>query len=534
MKKIIVLLISFVFHSCTSDFLDISNPGRLSPTLFPKSMADMEQVTTSMYGQMSQIGLYGKRIFAKGTFCTDHTVDMSWTADANWNQLVTNQITSDNTYIATLWYGHYKMIACANTLLESIGKINQEKFSEADAKRLSQMKGEALFWRAWAHQQLVTLYGEGFPCNGDGEKQGIPLRLEVASTPALLNIPRSSVNEIYKQILTDYNEAEKLLPPSWSDAHDLPRPTSIAVKSYMGQLNLYKGDKDAAKAALKNVIDNSGKELVGFDEYANMFNEKQTKFNRESILEINFRNGNSAANFWNSEGSQYALLAALCFRNKNGDVEAAGWGNIYFHDSNIKRFGSDPRLHLAALEPGTPVTMKGLNTEVMKYKDIEESYQGWSMRKYIPMDAKVGDAPYLANSVGINMFLMRLADVYLMYAEACLGSDDATAREYVNKVRRRAYNLPVDSPSEIDIKSGGEQLRNDLREERFKEFCGEGVQHWIDVCRWKSLEQEIMSWYPNTRVGQPHFDAKDMYYPIPKVELENNPNAKQSDGYEND
>lgn len=265
-----------------------------------------------------------------------------------------------------------------------------------------------------------------------------------------------------------------------------------------------------------------------------MFNEKQTKFTNESILEINLRNGNSSEYWWNSEGSQYALVAALCFENENGTVESAGWGNIFFHDSNIERFGTDPRLHIAALEPGTPVIMKGVNTVVMKYKDIEETYKGWSMKKYIPMNAKVGEAPYTGNSVGINMYLMRLAEVYLMYAEACLNSgEEGDAREYMNKVRRRAYNLPTSGSSEIDIVSNGEQLKNDLQEERFKEFCGEGIQHWIDVCRWKTLDKEILKWYQKTRVGAPHYDAKDLYYPIPRVELENNPNIKQSVGYEN-
>lgn len=69
-------------------------------------------------------------------------------------------------------------------------------------------------------------------------------------------------------------------------------------------------------------------------------------------------------------------------------------------------------MHIAALQPGTPVTMRGVLTEVMKYKDIEDSYQGWSLRKYIPMNACVGDSPYTGNSVGINMFLMRLADCF--------------------------------------------------------------------------------------------------------------------------
>ena len=126
---------------------------------------------------------------------------------------------------------------------------------------------------------------------------------------------------------------------------------------------------------------------------------------------------------------------------------------------------------------------------------------------------------------------MRLADVYLMYAEACQATgDEVNARNYMNLVRRRAYN----GDSSHDITASGEDLRDAIREERFMEFCGEGVQHWQDVCRWKVLDEEISRWYGKTRVGNPHYDAKDLYFPIPKVEMENNPNMTQSIGYENE
>ena len=108
--------------------------------------------------------------------------------------------------------------------------------------------------------------------------------------------------------------------------------------------------------------------------------KNQEKFNRESILEINFRNGDTSGYFWYGEGSQYGLIAALCFQNASGDVEAAGWGNIFFHDANIKRFNGDPRLDIAALRPGTPVIMNGQQTHVLKYKDTEADIQGWSIR----------------------------------------------------------------------------------------------------------------------------------------------------------
>ena len=529
MKKLVILLAAaLTFNSCSDSFLDLSNPSALSPSVYPKSMADMETIVTSVYANMVAVPLYGKRVMAKGTFCVDHTVDMAWTGDANWNQLATNQVTSDNAYIGTLWIGYYKMISCANTVLEQLERIDKEKFTDADLARLSQMKGEALFWRGWAHQQLVAFFGEGYPCNGDGDKKGVPVRLQVASTPDMLNIERSTVAEVYDQILKDYEAAKLLLPAVWEERADYPRPTSVAVASYIGQANLYMGNYDAAKKALKEVIDSSGKELLPFNEYAKMFNEDQEKFNRESILEINFSNGDTSGYFWYGEGSQYGLIAALCFQNASGDVEAAGWGNIFFHDANIKRFNGDPRLDIAALRPGTPVIMNGQQTQVLKYKDTEADIQGWSMRKYNPLKSTVNE---LNLGVGINMYLMRLADVYLMYAEACQATgDEVNARNYMNLVRRRAYN----GDSSHDITASGEALRDAIREERFMEFCGEGVQHWQDVCRWKVLDEEISRWYGKTRVGNPHYDAKDLYFPIPKVEMENNPNMTQSIGYENE
>ena len=56
---------------------------------------------------------------------------------------------------------------------------------------------------------------------------------------------------------------------------------------------------------------------------------------------------------------------------------------------------------------GTPVIMNGQQTQVLKYKDTEADIQGWSMRKYNPLKSTVNE---LNLGVGINMYLMRLAD----------------------------------------------------------------------------------------------------------------------------
>lgn len=533
MKKIIFSLMAACtvsFSSCSDSFLELSNPSALSPEYFPKTIEDMELIVNALYAQPNSMHMYGFYMMGKHSFICDHTVDMAWSADQVWNQQALHEVSADNENILLLWDGLYKTVNAANTVIEEADRFKGESTPEVTA-RLSQIRGEGLFWRAWAHQHLVQYWGEGFPCNGDGDKLGVPLRTRTATSIDQVNLMRSTVNEVYEQIRKDYVEAESLLPESWSERPNKPRPTKWTCRSFKGQTELYAGNYGDAAKDLKEVIDKSGKRLADYAEYEKMFNDDQPQFNDESILELNFKEGSSSTGWgnWNgAEGSMHIALIALCYTNPEGKPAASSWSNLCFNDANIDRFGSDPRLKIAALEPGTPVVMNGVETVVSKYilDRKNDDYRGWSVRKYNYLKKSAAETQM---TCGVNMYLMRLADVYQMYAEACIkNGDDASAREYLNKVRRRAYNLPVDTPAEIDIKSSGTQLFDDLVEERFKEFCGEGVQHWVDLCRWKRLDKELKDWYPQTLSGTPRYEARDLYYPIPQKELDANASIVQS------
>ena len=536
MKKIVYFLITIIIfcNSCSDSFLELSNPSTLSPAYFPANIGDLELLVTSCYVSVSDFYLYGKRVMGKGALVVDHTLDLAWIQDPHWNEMATNAITVGNDYVQSMWFGYYEVVSQSNMVLFEADRINTDAFSNEDLARLEQIKGEAYFWRGWAYQQLVQFWGEGYPCNGDGSKRGVIVHTARPSSLQAMNIDRSTVDEVYEQVLSDYAEAERRLPDSWSSTANKSRPTKYSVRSFRGQAYLLQGAYESAKSELKGVIDNSGKNLLPFDEYAKMFTEDQTKFNNESIQEINFKNGTSNPEGWGNwaggEGSMYAMLVSMQFINDEGEINNAGWSNLFFHEANIDRFGSDPRLYITAVEPGTKTIVEGEEVTVMKFMDSGDS-RGWPVRKYNPITFSTYSVTV---SVGINMYLMRLADVYLMYAEACQATnDEANAREYANKVRRRAFDLPVDTPSAVDITSSGTQLRDDIREERFLELCGEGVQHWIDVCRWKTLDKEISQWYNKTAVGPPVYAAKSLYFPIPRAELENNPAITQSTGYEN-
>ena len=115
--------------------------------------------------------------------------------------------------------------------------------------------------------------------------------------------------------------------------------------------------------------------------------------------------------------------------------------------------------------------------------------------------------------------------------EACQATgDEVNARNYMNLVRRRAYN----GDSSHDITASGEALRDAIREERFMEFCGEGVQHWQDVCRWKVLMRRLAVGMERHVLVIRIMMRKICISRIPKVEMENNLNMTQSIGYENE
>ena len=130
---------------------------------------------------------------------------------------------------------------------------------------------------------------------------------------------------------------------------------------------------------------------------------------------------------------------------------------------------------------------------------------------------------------------MRLADVYLMYAEVMnkLG-DDTKAIEYSNKVRRRAYGLDSETPNaSVDFTSALSpiQVRDSIREERFRELFAEG-HRWYDMVRWKIVEEEVLKYNEKRKTqGLILYQPKDYYYPIPLFELDTNKKAIPSTDY---
>jgi hypothetical protein len=179
----------------------------------------------------------------------------------------------------------------------------------------------------------------------------------------------------------------------------------------------------------------------------------------------------------------------------------------------------------------------GTQTPIVTYKEIEEDKYGWSFRKYVNLEG----TEYEVNvNNGSNFYILRLADIYLLYAETLINGngDQATALEYINKVKRRAYGYDPNSSSPVDYsslddntKASDPVLANDpLKYERWAELFAEG-HWWFDVRRWKIGPGEA-DYYERTRGGEISFDESiDYAMPIPQEEVETNQAIQQNPGY---
>ena len=268
-----------------------------------------------------------------------------------------------------------------------------------------------------------------------------------------------------------------------------------------------------------------------------------------------------------------------------------GWGNNYIHDGNIRRFGytgnpsprrtfnpgydfdlprsldnfpyafaspnehyrqecldlkhnknvCDPRLLICTGQPLID-ELKDDNGRITYYDKSGElnnhpEVLGFAHRKYTNIQGTEAKINY---SSAANIYMARLADMYLLYAEVLKDSDPATALEYINKVHRRAYGYSPDTPCPYDYTAltgrtktvdPQDHLANDvLKYERWAELFAEG-DWWFSIRRWK-IGQEEVHYYQTTRVGEIQFIG-DAYYvqPVPKIELERNINLQQSEGY---
>lgn len=191
----------------------------------------IEGQVRAIYASIKNAGMFGGRyqIFNDirgGDFQNDRTNVV--TGFDVWNYTPSNSSTNS---VQNHWSRAYYVINLANVFLDGMAVSGTSVVSDAISKNY---QAEARLLRALSYYSLLQFYARPFT-DGNGSKPGVPLRLKGNTGSGDYNLARSTVAQVYAQILDDLNYAEQNLPTTNATATlnttRAHRNTAIAIKT---------------------------------------------------------------------------------------------------------------------------------------------------------------------------------------------------------------------------------------------------------------------------------------------------------------
>jgi starch-binding outer membrane protein, SusD/RagB family len=489
-KLLILILPVIILASCSKEFLDQTNPNKLSSESFWKTEADLNAAVATTYAPMVDYegGMYGTVAFSEDLgFRTDQF--FYYLSDAS-VEIFTND--ANCTYTAALWKQDYKGIFYANQVIKYGGDM--------DLSVKDKYVAEAKFMRGLYYLSLVNEWGS------------VPIFNKLPTNTTDYYQPRSSIDSVWMQVVNDFTDAAADLPATRPIATEAGRATKGAALAYLGRAYLYQEKYDKAREVLQSIVDNAEYGYTLLDSFVYLF-DGQHENNAESIFEIQY-----ATVAGNSEHT--TMLGTF-----SAPGEVGGW--YAFREINpavLDTFllektaegKTDPRAitSLAWDYPGCIFYTRQFNTFFDINRLYVKKHSHWWLSEELPSET----------GSELNFIAMRYADVLLMLAEAYTMQDNsniAEAAKYVQLIRTRAKLADKTSAMQA---YNQEQMMTEIRHQRQVELFMEGT-HFFDLRRWGLLEKAIMN-SPNK--FKDNYSEKFNYYPIPQEELDMNPQMTQN------
>lgn len=492
MKKLNkILTFSFLlvlFVSC-NQYLDTELEGEYTSSTFYKTKDHAIQAINATY-QIASFNSTNNNIWVFGDVASDDTVKGGNDGDQSDIGFVNDfNVNNDNGTIEALWKHYYEGISRANNVIYYVPNI------EMDANLKAQIIGEAKFLRAYYYFHLTNIFGK------------IPLKTEPAFSTDALNVPRSTVEQIYLQLEKDLSEAATVLPISYS-ATEVGRATKGSALGLLAKVYLFQ-EKWSLALDAANQIGNLGYSLSAIYRY-NF--DGLHKNNVESVFEI--QHLASQVPSLGSYLNQYFSPSGL-----NGYFFNAPTENFVTEFETVVGQVVDPRLDYTVGREGN------------KWVDGQDFLPEWS-----PATGFLGkkhSQPVTDSPIGdgdLNYTFMRYSEILLIKAEALneLGRG-AEALIPLNKIRKRSREsylydskligygaIPANLLPDV-TNSTTTFLRDAIRHERRVEL-GLEFHRYYDLMRYgkQYAEQALQNTgfnYENNR-----------YFPIPQSEIDTNTN----------
>lgn len=522
MKKLkiyFILCFSFLITTqCSNE--DIIEPvyGTQENSTFYKTDAQISEALTGTYLQLRHTWEeYAKNHY----FIGDISTDDAWKggnseADIpdleNLQQFVVNPT---NSIASTRWTILYGVIARANEV------IAYAPDAEGDKDLIARYINEAKFLRAFAYYNLVTVFA------------GVPIVLKPITPEESVEIPRSTSDEVFKQIIIDLTAATELPAKSGYGEENQYRVTRGLAYTMMGKSYMFQNDFQKAEESFAKVIQ-SGEYSLLPDYGANWRIENS----QESVFEINNQM---------SDDREIALGTNVPhFFTTRITIGYQGYGIHLPTQDLLSEFApDDPRITYTFTRTGDRFVNDSPDTGD---QDNSLSPADLGDRKILVPQYLRGE--YYPWILSYNIRMIRYSDVLLLYAEALNeNGKSGEALTHLNQVRERArLTPPVDPqrskqvyfpPTNIDSTlpditvTNQDELRKAIWHERRVEL---GMEGWRreDLSRQKRFGEVMRAFADkyNTTKGANFQDNRDYLLPIPQNEIDfSNGTITQNPGF---
>lgn len=471
-KYFLLTAVTLSLGACKDEFLEYVPLDQATVDGWYRNDREIRQSTASLYGR-PWFGYNDQFSWLAGDLMAGD-MHHNWDQEGQFFYLSYNE---NNNYIGNGWQGLYDVISYANLIIDDMPVI-AGRYGVSEST-INAGLGEARFMRGMAYFLLTEYWAEA------------PIIEKPAAKIATgdLRLPKNTTSSLYEFVKRDFEFAAQNLPTT----DEAGRVTSWAAKGMLAKLHLTLAQRSVGGASFgssadfttaanyaADVINNSG--LVLYSNYEDMF-KIANEHNPEILFALQWINGGYG--YGNSRQARYARSSRL-----TGDSQAWGGGKcmtVSFLNTMQENAGSaiDQRRRGIYMQTGDVYNYIATEDGGYVYDIISRDAQDNqiegatptlnSLKKYVVGSA--ADHGYVISNQDspLDIYMLRLADVYLLHTEALMGAgsslaDGAGLASY-NAVRERAGLDPRTSVTYV-------QLFN----ERRIEFALESIA-WLDVKR---------------------------------------------------
>ncbi|MDR1763860.1 MAG: RagB/SusD family nutrient uptake outer membrane protein [Dysgonamonadaceae bacterium] len=577
MKKIFLILtiFAFAFSSCITDgnFLEYDETTVYEADAIRKSFDRTTQYVTDIYSYLPT-DFYSVGYAMRSSACDEG--EYVWpTSDIH---IMTNGRWSPRRTVDDGWSTYYKGIRACNLYLEEFNNstFDENKYDQTyqdQMTRYHNFEWEVRFLRAYFYFELLRRYGD------------VPLETRTISTEEANSLSRTPFDEVVQFIVDECDVVKANITPSYAgtifkeEISRVPKAAAYALKTRVllyAASPLHNPDNDRSRwlkaaTAAADMLKAMDAGEAGFKSYLTA----RLPAYATVLAPTNFSLTTSEVIF----ATRTANSSTLEANNFPIGYEGGTSGNCPTHNL-VEKFGitqelldanpaqpwtnRDPRLALiVALNNNKPFTnydrLQIYEGGANGLPKTGATNTGYYLKKFLFEDVNLKAGQSVTYTHAFPLF--RYAEVFLNYAEAVnelYGPDEVpseigytmTALTAANKVRYRTGFVNTTVPQYTVGQFDQNTFRNELRDERWREFAFEDHRFW-DIRRWKigaETQRDIKRlriqrilgddgkysfvYKVETDANARVWDDKMYFYPIPQSEMDKNKNLTQNPGWE--